>query len=367
MSAAYNRLRSLPLKQIPQLLLFLDTLYAIPHNPFLELLSAIDHILELLYSDIATYGVDLLSHEVSPKLRETLSNLIACSFSISKTVPSTFYFVYQYVNRFRQDFSPCLSTDFFVANPNFPATTQLLFERLLLWKNFLLKEYKMDFLRYTFEMIVSQNRFLPGYVLVPKWPSQRSAFGISSPTIQSIHYHSPVAYKDVHQNRSIQVMDSESCVHRFDIEQIQTVDALLEERVVMFQQRLEQMMLSSNAIQQRHLHASIPSYINIAPMLRLVATDSQNISLLGILQSELGSEFDKTQLRYAIQIHANRQTTMEIPNMVSSDVLIHYAFGSLRPFHHRFTHLYCISDYYLFRNEFTQQYAYSQFISFLFA
>ena len=333
MSTAYNRLLSLPQKQIPQLLLFLDTLYAIPHNPFLELLSAIDHILDLLYSDLAAEGIELLGREVSPKLRETLSNLIACSFCLSKTVPSTFYFVYQYVNRFRHDFSPCLSTDFFVSNPNFPATTQLLFERLLLWKHFLLKEYKLDFLRYTFEMIISQNRFLPGYVSIPKWHYQRYSIGISSPTIQCIHYHSPVAYKDVHNNRSIQLVDREYRVHRFDIEQIQAVDALLEERIVTFQHHLEQMMGSSNAILQRHLHASIPCYVNIAPTLRLVATHSQNISLFGILQNELGNEFDRKQLQYAVQIHANRQSTMEIPKMISSDVLIHYAFDALIHFH----------------------------------
>lgn len=320
----YNTLLSLPQKQIPQLLLFLDTLYAIPHNPFLELLSAIDALLTIIYDNIAIKGADVLSNEVSDEIRSKLSELVECSFSASKSVPSTFYFVYQYSERFRQDFAPKLSNE--TSNPNFPATTLLLYQRLLLWKDFILNEYKIEHLRYSFEMFTSQSRFLPECVMIPTAHFSVMNYTVSNTTVQNIHYHDCFPYKDFHGNRSIDLVDNESKVHQFALEQVQAVDALLEEQVEFFQSHFDSLMADVHPVQQRHLHSSIPSYINIAPTLRLVATHCQNISLEGILREEMKDEFDQKQMNYALQLYSARTTNSPLEEESHKDRLIRYAF-----------------------------------------
>lgn len=368
---------------VSQLLLFLDTLYSLPRDPYRELLSSIDRILSSAYSEVASRGPPVLQRPISDSIKQRLDGVILATFGSKWAVPSTFAFIKQYKKAFLMDFiSSVLTAEGPVANASFPSSLQELIQRLLLWKELLISEIRRE---QPHPNAFFGCKFLPNVLEIPgKFMSYNSFYHIL-PTIQSLAPVQPRLYLDHHGCRYFALTDERSRQARFYLEQVNGVELILEERVLAQQLYFEKLFSSSAPIQSRHLHSALPCYVNIGPTLRLVRSDSSMVSLEGVYQNVLQGKFDKEQLTFALRLFfanhpdmppsdalkpliaaAPREKLLE--SVIPIDTLTSFVyFRFLANLTSRFSHLASISDFYVFRSEFARQYGYSQFIQYLFA
>ena len=368
---------------VSQLLLFLDTLYSLPRDPYRELLASIDRVLSSAYSEVASSGPSALSRPVSDPIKQRLDSVILATFSSKWAVPSTFAFIEQYEKPFLSDFaSSIVISEGPVPNASFPSSLQELVQRLLLWKDFLRSEIQRD--------RPNPNaffgcKFLPNVLEVPGKFLSYNNFYRSLPTVQSIAPVQPRLYLDRHGLRYFSLTDERSCEARFYLEQVNGIELILEERVLAQQIYFEKICFASPPIQSRHLHAPLPCYVNIGPTLRLVRSDASMVSFEGVYQSVLQGKFDKEQLTFALRLFfanhselppsdAMKPLIAAVPrekllsSVIPSDTLTSFVYRAvLLEFIARFDRLASISDFYVFRSEFARHYGYSQFIQYLFA
>ena len=298
-----------------QMLLFLDSLYTLPHDPYRELLASIDRILGFAYSEVAITGMSILECRVSEEMKKRLDNVILVTFNSKWALPSTFSFIQQFEKPFQNDFASTFETsDGVIPNEKFPDSLQELVQRLLLWKQFLLNHIRNsknpDFLFH--------SKFLPNYLEIPgKYLSFHSIYQISS-TIQSLSPHQPQLYLESHGWRHCSLTDEKNRVWRFYLEQVIVADLIVEERTLAQQLYFEQLCMSSHPVQSRHLHASIPCYVNIGPTVRLVRTDVNAVNLEGVYREALKEEYDEKQLVFALRLFYANHPDFEPPDSISA-------------------------------------------------
>lgn len=285
---------------VSQLLLFLDTLYSLPRDPYRELLASIDRVLGSAYSEVASTGPSALSRPVSDPIKQRLDGVILATFSSKWAVPSTFAFIEQYEKPFLSDFASLIVTsEGPVPNASFPSSLQELTQRLLLWKDFLRSEIQRG--------RPNPNaffgcKFLPNVLEVPGKFLSYNNFYRSLPTVQSIAPVQPRLYLDRHGLRYFALTDERSREARFYLEHVNGIELILEERVLAQQIYFEKICFASPPIQSRHLHAPLPCYVNIGPTLRLVRSDASMVSFEGVYQSALQDKFDKEQFTFSLRL-----------------------------------------------------------------
>lgn len=352
----YHSLLSIPNKLISQLLIFIDILHSLPHDGYRELIASIDRLLRTIYSEIAVNGPSILSQPISSNLAQRIKQLCYISFNPNHMVPSTHAFILQYATSFTQDFADNIavySTDdngsmhiTSQPNPNYPSSLQVLFERLVTWKQVLLERIQNKEGQTLFNQFFTPPRIMSNCIEVPGQHYASPVFSQNMNLIQSIHQHIPILYKEPHQWRWIDFFDNNSHITRFYLEQINSVDLIIEERVMFFQIQLDRFFQKSNVIQMRHLQSSYPCYVNISPSLRLVRFDDQSIVLESLYHEYLGNQVEEKQFEYAMQLFVVNHPTSSLPDeylqwsqsftkqsmlqsIVPSSLLNHYMYGCI--------------------------------------
>ena len=292
-----------------QLLLFLDTLSATPHDPYRELLAAVDWVLQAVYSEVAVGGPQALASPVSAMLRQRLSTLCTLQFNLDNALPSTMAFLAQFSTAFHQDFNPMAFEEPTKPNPLFPSSLQVLLQRLLLWKQLALFHIRGD----TSPPGDLKQLFLPYSVDIPKTYSPVQDNHIFFNCILSIRSYVPALYREVHGSRYVEILDEQGSLHRFFLEQVNSVDSIIEERTLYFQIFFSLMLPSSQPAQMRHLTATLPSFVSISPTLRLVRSSPFATTLEGVYQEALGDRFDEKQLEFAMRLFFVSHGTQEAP------------------------------------------------------
>ena len=305
-----DRLLSIPSPVPSQLLLFLQTLVAIPHEPYRLLVASLDRVLEAVHTEIAQVGLNALREPVPDRIRHLLSVLCTQLFDLDKAVPSTFAFLKRYHAAFHQDFSPvCLqkgsgnsSDDERMPNPAFPTSLETLLERLLLWKELALSSANSLATRSMFMVSHHATRFLANMVEIPTLcihPIDRQTC-----LLQNLQASLPELYTQKHGNRYIEMVDERGNRYHFFIEQTHCEDMQIEQHLLTFQNFYHRMCIDSIPVQMRHLEPTYPFTLPITPTLKLVRTNSYGVTMEGIYRTVLGASFDEKQLAYALQQHA---------------------------------------------------------------
>ena len=292
-----------------QLLLFLDTLSATPHDPYRELLAAVDWVLQAVYSEVAVGGPQALASPVSAMLRQRLATLCTLQFNLDNALPSTMAFLAQFSTAFHQDFNPMAFEEPTKPNPLFPSSLQVLLQRLLLWKQLALFHIRGD----TSPPGDLKQLFLPYSVDIPKTYSPMQDNHLFFNCILSIRSYVPALYREVHGSRYVEILDEQGSLHRFFLEQVNSVDSIVEERTLYFQIFFSLMLPSSQPAQMRHLTATLPSFVSISPTLRLVRSSPFATTLEGVYQEALGDRFDEKQLEFAMRLFFAEHGTQEAP------------------------------------------------------
>ena len=283
-----------------QLLLFIDTLHATPHDPYRELLASVDWVLQEVYSEVAIGGPQALASPVSATLRQRLSTLCTLQFNFENVLPSTMAFLAQFSGSFHQDFNPMSFDDPTKPNPLFPDSLQVLFQRLLLWKKLAIQGADDPSNMFTKTYLWNSTRFLPYTVEMPGL--HITSFNRQVFTLQNMHSYSPALYREPHAHRHVEMVDEEGRAYRFYLEQINSVDSIVEERTLYFQVFFRSLLLSSQPAQMRHLTTTLPSFVSITPTLRLVRSSPFATTLEGVYQEALGAHFDEKQLEFAMRL-----------------------------------------------------------------
>lgn len=320
----YDSLLRIPNKLISQLLLFIEILHSLPHDGYRELISSIDRLLRTIYSEIAVNGPSILSQPISVNLAQRIKQLCYITFNPNHMVPSTHAFILQYATAFTQDFADTIavySTDdnepnhiISQPNPNYPSSLQILFERLVTWKQVLLERIQNKEGQTLFNQFFTPPRIIPNCIEVPGQHYASCIFPQNMNLIQSIHQHIPILYKEPYQWRWIDFFDNNSHITHFYLEQINSIDLIIEERVMFFQIQLDRFLQKSNIVQMRHLQSSYPCYVNISPSLRLVQFDNQSVVLESLYHEYLGNQVEEKQFEYAMQLYVVNHPTNPLPN-----------------------------------------------------
>ena len=294
-----------------QLLLFLDTLSATPHDPYRELLAAVDWVLQAVYSEVAVGGPQALASPVSAMLRQRLSTLCTLQFNLDNALPSTMAFLAQFSTAFHQDFDPMAFEEPMRPNPLFPSSLQMLLQRLLLWKQLAVQGADNPTNMFTKTSLWNSTRFLPYTVEVPGL--HVTSFNRQVFTLQNMRSYSPVLYTEPHAHRHVEMVDEEGRVYRFFLEQVNSVDSVVDERTLTFQVFFRSLLLASQPAQMRHLTPTLPSFVSISPTLRLVRSSPFATTLEGVYQEALGDRFDEKQLEFAMRLFFVSHGTQEAP------------------------------------------------------
>ena len=307
--ARLNSLLFLPSHIPSQLLLFLDTLHATPHDPYRELIASIDQILRFAYSEVAAGGLQTLSNPVSVDLQRRLATLCSLSFNLDSALPSTFAFLSQFASAFNQDFNPSLSEDSSQINPSFPHSLNELLQRLLLWKDLALQHVQSI----TNETLFPQ-RFLPYIVEVPGLHIATHDQHQNFTAILNIHSYQPSLYVECHGCRHVEMIDEQGHSFRFYLEQVNSVDSIIEERTLYLQVFLDMLLGSSHVVQMRHFSVTLPTFVSLTPTLRLVRSSSHGVALEGVYREVVGKDYDEKQLEFALRVFHLNHKNQDIPS-----------------------------------------------------
>ena len=286
----------------------MDTLHATPHDPYRELIASIDHILRFAYSEVSVGGVQALVSPVSTDLQRRLATLCSLSFNLDSAVPSTFAFLSQFSAAFNQDFNPSLPEDSSQLNPSFPHSLKELLQRLLLWKDLALQHIQSV----DNEMSLPQ-RFLPYIVEVPGLHIASHDQHQTFTAILSMHSYQPSLYRECHGCRHVEMIDEQGHSFRFYLEQVNSIDSLVEERTLYLQVFFDMLLTSSHFAQMRHLSVTLPTFVSITPTLRLVRSSSHASTLEGVYREILGKDYDEKQLEFALRVFYLNHKTQEVP------------------------------------------------------
>lgn len=306
--ARLNSLLFLPSHIPSQLLLFLDTLHAVPHDPYRELLASIDRILRSAYSEVAAGGPQALTNPVSMDLQQRLGTLCTLSFNLDAALPSTFAFLSQFSAAFNQDFNPVLSDNPSQSNPSFPRSLKELLQRLLLWKDLALQH-----IHSSRDAPPLTQRFLPYIVEVPGLHIATHDQHQNFVAVLSMHSYQPSLYRETHGCRHVEMIDEQGHSFRFYLEQVNSIDSIIEERTLYFQVFFDMLLASSHVTQMRHLSVTLPTFVSITPTLRLVRSSSHAATLEGVYREALGKEYDEKQLEFALRLYFVDHRNQEIP------------------------------------------------------
>lgn len=327
----------------------------------------------------------LLQSTVSQNLRQLLLQLCSFSFNPENMVPSTHSFIHQYGASFTQDFSEkILINNQLQSNPNFPSTIQELYQRLLLWKNHMITLIQCNHTSSLFNELFDFSRVMPNCVEIPGQCYGSSSSFYRYRLIQSMKHHIPSLYTEPHQWRFVDLKDEYSRTTRFYLEQVSEMDQFIEERILFFQIYFNKFIDTSDVVQMRHIHPSVPCYVSISPTLRLVQFNPHSVILEGVYQKELEGRFDEEQLNYSVKQFFLTHSSATVPSeyqqwratitpenalnsVVSSSTFTQFMFGLLEWFIYSFSHMVSSTDFYAFRSEFAREYGYAQFIQLLFA
>ena len=306
--ARLNSLLFLPSHIPSQLLLFLDTLHTVPHDPYRELLASIDRILRSAYSEVAAGGPQALTNPVSMDLQQRLGTLCTLSFNLDAALPSTFAFLSQFSAAFNQDFNPVLSDNPSQSNPSFPRSLKELLQRLLLWKDLAIQH-----IHSSRDAPPLTQRFLPYIVEVPGLHIATHDQHQNFVAVLSMHSYQPSLYRETHGCRHVEMIDEQGHSFRFYLEQVNSIDSIIEERTLYFQVFFDMLLASSHVTQMRHLSVTLPTFVSITPTLRLVRSSSHAATLEGVYREALGKEYDEKQLEFALRLYFVDHRNQEIP------------------------------------------------------
>ena len=248
---------------------------------------------------------------VSTDLQRRLATLCSLSFNLDSAVPSTFAFLSQFSAAFNQDFNPSLPEDSSQLNPSFPHSLKELLQRLLLWKDLALHEMQSIRNQISFSFNWAGTHFLPYSVEVPGLhiiPVDRHVF-----TLQHIHSYRPSLYRECHGCRHVEMIDEQGHSFRFYLEQVNSIDSLVEERTLYLQVFFDMLLTSSHFAQMRHLSVTLPTFVSITPTLRLVRSSSHASTLEGVYREILGKDYDEKQLEFALRVFYLNHKAQEVP------------------------------------------------------
>ena len=196
-------------------------------------------------------------------------------------------------------------------NPLFPSSLQMLLQRLLLWKQLAVQGADNPTNMFTKTSLWNSTRFLPYTVEVPGL--HVTSFNRQVFTLQNMRSYSPVLYTEPHAHRHVEMVDEEGRVYRFFLEQVNSVDSVVDERTLTFQVFFRSLLLASQPAQMRHLTSTLPSFVSISPTLRLVRSSPFATTLEGVYQEALGDRFDEKQLEFAMRLFFVSHGTQEAP------------------------------------------------------
>ena len=285
------------------MLLFTDTLHAIPHDPHRELLASLDRILRAVYREITFNGPTAMAQPVTPDLRSRLFNL-STTFNLENAVPSTFTFIHKYAQAFLTDFADTLLVqNIKTPNPSFPATLSELLQRLLLWKQHMIECIEKKEGEKIYHDFFSYNRCIPGHIEIPGQRINKQFHTLNISHVLMLKAHLPAIYKEQHNWRHLDIIDDQHHVHHYYLEQVNSVDLLVEERTLFYQVFFDIVAQDSHAIQMRHINSSIPSYTSLTPTLRLVSCPENSITLEGIFYESMKDCINEKQFEYALKLY----------------------------------------------------------------
>lgn len=308
----YKTLLARPSTTPGQLQLFVDLLHRVPHSPLRELLSSLDRVLQAVQADIAALGFQGLAQRVSPDIHERLKSICTVSFNPANAVPSTIGFIRLYGPSFLSDFAPLLP-DAETPNPAFPATLQELLERLLLWKQLVLKKVDEEREDALFEEFHLYSRLMPGCIQVPGQQINTTQASQACPMIHTLRVHRPALYTEHHGWRYVDLINERNQVYRFYLQQLSATEALVEERSLALQVFFDLITVTSQPVQMRHLRSSLPSYVSVSPTLRLVRAPVFGSTLEGVYRSALGEAYDEKQVEFALKLFVLNHPQSAVP------------------------------------------------------
>ena len=303
----------------------MDTLHALPHDPYREVLSLLDTLLRNIYSSIAASGPAVLTKAVSSDIKQRLITSCALSFDIDNALPSTFAFLKQYAEAFHRDFNPILycpssasasassATTVTTATPNpeFPDCVQTLLQRLLLWKELLLNHIRTHHPRHAGSEV--RPRFHPYIIDLPTMYTTGYETSFMFNPVLELTSVEPHLYVHRHAYRYLELRDEQSNVFRYYLEPISNIDAVLEERSLNFQVFFHMIVANSPTAQARHLKMTLPSFVHISPTLRLVRTSVHEESLEGVYRQKFGAAYDQKQAEFALRLYFHDNNNQNIP------------------------------------------------------
>ena len=309
----YKTLLARPSTTPGQLQLFVDLLHRVPHSPLRELLFSLDRVLQAVQADIAALGFQGLTQRVGPEIQERLKNICAVSFNPANAVPSTIGFIRLYGPSFLSDFAPLLP-DAETPNPAFPTTLQELLERLLLWKQLVLKKVDEEREDALFEEFHLYSRLMPGCIQVPGQQINTTQASQACPTIHTLRVHRPALYTEHHGWRYVDLVNERNQVYRFYLQQLSATEAVVEERSLALQVFFDVITVASQPVQMRHLRSSLPSYVSVSPTLRLVRAPVFGSTLEGVYRSVLGEAYDEKQVEFALKLFVLNHPQSAVPD-----------------------------------------------------
>ena len=109
------------------------------------------------------------------------------------------------------------------------------------------------------------------------------------------------------------MIDEQGHSFRFYLEQVNSIDSIIEERTLYFQVFFDMLLASSHVTQMRHLSVTLPTFVSITPTLRLVRSSSHAATLEGVYREALGKEYDEKQLEFALRLYFVDHRNQEIP------------------------------------------------------
>lgn len=260
-------------------------------------------------------GPSSLKEPVSQDLRSRLSNLCYITFNTDNMIPSTFSFIQMYSTSFLHDFSEMIMVDNkSTNNPAFAKTLEELLQRLLIWKTHMKECIAHNDIDRLYSTFFSYNQCLPSIIEIPGQRISVSNTSQNYSLLQSLKSHIPILYKEHHNWRHVDMIDEQHRVFRFYLEQVNSVDLLIEERTLYYQFYFDCISSSSHAIQMRHLHSSLPHYVNISSTLRLVGYQPEAQTLEGIYQEVLADQYDEKQFDFAMKLFFLNHSQTDIPS-----------------------------------------------------
>ena len=184
-------------------------------------------------------------------------------------------------------------------------------QRLLLWKELVLRHIQHAQPEPATAHVPLQ--FQPYMVDMPALFLNVQDFHHPFTPILSASTLRPTPYVQRHACRYIEMRDEQNTAFQYYLETVNSIDAVLEERLLGFQIFFHMLTDNTNQIHMRHLQMTLPAFVMISPTLRLVRTSPHEQLLEGVYRQGLGESYDEKQAEFALRLYFSDRQNRNIP------------------------------------------------------